>query len=129
MAQHEGSRVMSWRLDSKVALVTGGTSGIGWAVADEFLKLGATTCIVARNAEKVGQSVAAWRDNKLPAHGVTADVKTEDGRQDLMKELGKISARLDILVNNVGTNIRKKTMEFSPEDYRRSEEHTSELQS
>ncbi len=109
---------MNWRLDGTVALVTGGTSGIGWATADEFLKLGATTCIVARNAENVLQRVAAWREKKLPAHGITADVATEKGRQFIVEELRKISPQLNFLINNIGTNIRKKTLDFSMDDYR-----------
>ena len=109
---------MNWRLDGKLALVTGGTSGIGRATADEFLKLGATTCVVARKTEKVQQCVAAWREQGLPAHGMTADVKSAEGRQSILEGLRKISPTLNILVNNVGTNVRKRTMEFSMDEYR-----------
>lgn len=109
---------MNWNLNGKAALVTGGTSGIGFATADEFLTLGASVTIVARNTEKVKQCVAEWREKKLPAHGITADVSTEKGRQAIFEELRKITPTLNILVNNVGTNIRKKTTEFSSDDYR-----------
>ena len=110
--------MMNWKLDGKVALVTGGTRGIGWAIADEFLRLGATTCIVARDGEEVRKCISAWRDNQLPAHGITADVKTTKGRQFIVEKLREMGGGLNVLVNNVGTNIRKKTLDISLEDYR-----------
>ncbi|HTK82590.1 MAG TPA: SDR family oxidoreductase [Bacteroidota bacterium] len=110
---------MNWRLDGKVALITGGTRGIGYATADEFLRLGATTCIVARNSGEVERCVAAWKKSNLPAHGIVADVSTGEGRKRIMEELGKSGSKVNILVNNVGTNIRKKTADFSGDDYHR----------
>ena len=49
-----------WQLTGRRALVTGGTKGIGWAVAEELLTLGAEVLIVARNAEEVAAAVAGW---------------------------------------------------------------------
>lgn len=108
---------MNWRLDGQLALVTGGTKGIGWAVADELLHLGATTCIVARNGHDVEKCVSAWRMEQLPAHGIAADVKMVSGRQLIHDGLSEIGESLTILVNNVGTNIRKKTLDILPDDY------------
>jgi Tropinone reductase 1 len=67
---------MNWRLDGQTALVTGGTKGIGWAITDELLNLGATTCIVSRNEDDIQRCISAWRARELPAHGFQADVKT-----------------------------------------------------
>ena len=109
---------MNWRLDGMFALVTGGSKGIGKAIADEFLQLGATVCIVARNNDGVQTCVEAWRRKQLPAHGISADVKTDEGRQAILREFSKIHPSLNILVNNVGTNVRKKTLDFTLDDYR-----------
>lgn len=108
---------MDWRLDGQTALVTGGTKGIGRAIADEFLRLGATTCIVARNGDAVRERVSAWADEDLPAHGIAADVTTSGGRQLIFERLSEIGASLSILVNNVGTNIRKRTIDTSLDEY------------
>jgi Tropinone reductase 1 len=60
-----------------------------------------------------------WNDEHgLNVQGVVADVSTSEGREILMKEVEvKFGGRLDVLVNNVGTNIRKPTVDFTAEDY------------
>src|SRR5919199_1125419 len=108
---------MDWRLEGQTALVTGGTKGIGRAIADEFLRLGATTCIVARNADEVLTRVSAWRAENLPAYGIAADVMSAEGRQLIFEKLSEVGESLNILVNNVGTNIRKRTIDTSPDEY------------
>src|SRR5215813_10125068 len=95
---------MNWRLDGQTALVTGGTKGIGWAIADELLKLGATTYIVSRNEDDVQKCLSNWHDSQLPAHGFQADVKSSEGRQRIFERLNESRSSLNILVNNVGTN-------------------------
>lgn len=118
MAHDEGAGNVNWRLDGTVAVVTGGTRGIGKAIADEFLRLGATVCIVSRTADDIQRAVNAWRDDRLPAHGVAADVKTEAGRRAIIEEVQKLNLKVSTLINNVGTNIRKKSPDYSLDDYR-----------
>ncbi len=106
-----------WRLDGQCALVTGGTKGIGQAIAEEMLKLGAAVHIVARSTEEVNQCIAAWQQQGLSASGSTADLTRAEDRSGLIDALKSRWRNLDILVNNVGTNIRKKTVEYSAAEY------------
>jgi Tropinone reductase 1 len=105
-----------WTLQGKKALVTGGTKGIGLAVAREFLSLGAEVCVVARGAAEAEERVGAWRSEGLVAHGVAADVSRAGDRATVFEKLEQLFGGLDILVNNVGTNVRKKVLEYTPED-------------
>jgi len=106
-----------WRLDGLCALVTGGTKGIGRAIAEEMLQLGAEVHIVARNSDEVEESIAGWQQQGLRAFGSAADVSLSGDRNGLMDTLKSHWSRLDILVNNVGTNIRKKAVEYSADEY------------
>jgi len=109
--------VNRWRLDGLRALVTGGTKGIGHAIAEEILHLGAEVYIVARNLDAVEQCVAAWQQQGLGAFGSAADLSLSGDRHGLMDTLKSHWSRLDILVNNVGMNIRKKAVEYSTDEY------------
>lgn len=106
-----------WTLNGKKALITGATKGIGLAIASEFLSLGAEISIVARNSEAVQQQLAHWQQQGWQAHGIAADVATPDGRQAIFEQVGEVMGRLDILINNVGTNIRKKALDYTEDEY------------
>lgn len=108
-----------WSLTGRRALVTGGTKGIGWAVAEELLALGAEVLIVARNADDVAAAVAEWAGRGLPATGLAADVSTPAGREAILTQLQAGGPALDILVNNVGTNLRKAFADYTPAEYER----------
>lgn len=108
-----------WSLEGRVALVTGGTSGIGLAVAGQLLERGAEVCVVARTAARVEAWVEERRREGLPAHGVTADVAEEDGRRAVLDFARGTWGRLDALVNNVGTNVRKRAVEYTDDEYAR----------
>lgn len=118
-----------WRLDGKLALVTGGTKGIGLAVVEELALLGASVLTCARNEEEIARFNKRFKEEesgKQSVKAVRADVSSKGGRETLFKELarfgeevlgrGQDAALLDILVNNVGTNVRKPTAAFTDED-------------
>jgi len=107
----------SWTLNGKKALITGATKGIGLATAQEFLALGAKVMIVARNATDVEEQLKSWLEQGFEAWGIGADVATESGRQTTVEQVEKIFGGLNILVNNVGTNIRKQVLEYTEQEY------------
>ncbi|MFP4528031.1 MAG: SDR family oxidoreductase [Candidatus Kapaibacterium sp.] len=106
-----------WNLDAKTALVTGATKGIGKAIALEMLALGARVIITARTENDIEVLVNRWIDEGYKALGIAADVSTESGRRRII-DFAREAGGIDILVNNAGTNIRKRTMDYSPDEYR-----------
>ena len=106
-----------WRLDGKRALVTGGTKGIGFAIADEILKLGGNVFIVARNADAVSECINKWQKQDYSVLGTAADISQSADRKNLFAQISQHWDSLDILVNNVGTNIRKKAVDYAEDEY------------
>jgi Tropinone reductase 1 len=107
-----------WSLAGRTALVTGATLGIGLAVAEEFISFGARVVAVARDAARLSTQVETWRRAGAEAEGVAADLSTAEGRARVLQRLGELEG-LDVLVNNVGTNVRKAAVEFAAEEYER----------
>ncbi len=110
-------RQNKWSLNGKTALVTGSTKGIGQAVAEELATLGAAIFIVARRREEVATQVKKMQDAGFEAFGITADVTLPEERRRMLETVINTGRGLDILVNNVGTNIRKKAVEYHDEEY------------
>ncbi|MBW4632139.1 MAG: SDR family oxidoreductase [Iphinoe sp. HA4291-MV1] len=106
-----------WTLTGRKALITGATKGIGLAIAQEFLSLNAEIMIVARDAQAINQQLENWELQGWQAYGIAADVATSDGRQAIIEQVNQTLGGLDILVNNVGTNIRKKALEYTEQEY------------
>jgi len=105
-----------WNLKGRNALVTGGTNGIGEAIVREFIDLGANVFTVARN-EKNLTSLVEQMSGTDQIDGIPADVSRPDERIRIIDKVTSKWDRLDILVNNVGVNIRKKTPEYSVDEY------------
>jgi Tropinone reductase 1 len=105
--------MMKWNLTGKTALITGGTRGIGKAIAEEFVGLGASVFIVARDADVLNETILSFNADISVVDGLVADVSLSTDRLRIFEAIAKKWGRLDILVNNVGTNIRKKTLDYS----------------
>ncbi len=106
-----------WSLDKKVALVTGSTKGIGKAVAETLAERGAEVYVVARKKEEIEQQLDHMKTQGYRAFGIQADVTREEDRLKMFKILNHQHQQLDILVNNVGTNIRKRAIDYTDEEY------------
>ena len=105
-------------LSGKVAAVTGGNGGIGLAMAEGLARAGASIMVIGRNPDK--NNVA---EGKLTALGVkasafAADVTSEEDCAAAMAATKERFGRLDILINNAGTNIRNVPHKLSLQDWR-----------
>ncbi len=105
-----------WNLNNKKVLVTGASKGIGTAIALELLTLGAEVWVNARGKEELQEMVFSLRSEGQPIYGTVADVSQTQGRQLLLDEIAQRWGGLDILVNNVGTNIRKSILDYEEVD-------------
>ncbi|RAU83485.1 SDR family oxidoreductase [Pontibacter arcticus] len=103
-----------WLLTGKKAVITGGSKGIGAAIVDDFVALGAEVLAVARKQADLDNLKA---NAARPIHTLVADVSTPEGRESIKAATEKLWGKLDILVNNAGTNIRKPTTEYSSDEY------------
>lgn len=109
----------SFRLDGKIALVTGASYGIGFAIASGFAKSGATIVFNDINQELVDKGLKAYKEAGIQAHGYVCDVTDENAVQGLVKKIEEEVGVIDILVNNAGIIKRIPMIEMSADDFRK----------
>ena len=105
------------RLKNKVAVITGGSRGIGFATADKFLKEGATVIITASSRETVDRGVERLRE-KHPegvVEGISPNLASLDSVRDAFKKVVEKYGRVDILVNNAGISESTPFAEYTEE--------------
>ena len=107
------------RLEGRVAIVTGGSDGIGRAIAGRLATEGARTVLVARRSEALDAAVTALRNAGADAVGVAADVADEEATARYVDEALTRFGRIDILVNNAGTIEIAPLVETSAESWDR----------
>jgi len=93
-------------MKDKVVIVTGASSGIGKALAEEFSDRGAKVVIVARSEEKLDQLKEILKKKNLNVLIVKADVSDEDDCEKIISETVKHFGTIDILINNAGISMR-----------------------
>lgn len=107
-----------FQLKGKKILVTGGSKGIGKEVVEEVCELGASVLTCSRNATELEACCDAWTSKGYDVHTCVADVGTSQGMDALVQKARDVFVdSVDCLVNNVGTNIRKPSVEYSDEEY------------
>ena len=110
----------SFRLDGKVALVTGATYGIGMAIAEALGEAGAKIAFNARHADKVAEAEEHYRAAGFEARGYVCDVTDEDAVAQLVSTIeADFGSTPDILVNNAGVIQRTPMLDMSAADFRR----------
>lgn len=105
------------RLANKVALITGGTSGIGRATAVLFAEEGASVAITGRNRERGREVVAELEQRGFRCLFVPADVRVAQDCERAVEETVAAFGRLDVLFNNAGVFIANDVVECTEEEW------------
>jgi len=112
-------RSQQMNLKNKIAIVTGGTKGIGHGIAEALIREGVSVCINARHQDEIDQAVDQLsRLSNARAIGLVCDVRDYEQVKALLEHTVKELGGLDILINNAGIGIFQTVEETSPEDFR-----------
>ena len=106
-------------LQGKVAWITGGSYGIGFAIAQAYARAGARVVFNDINQELVDKGLAAYREDGIEARGYVCDVTDEAGVAALVQRIEEEVGTIDILVNNAGIIRRVPMTEMSAADFRK----------
>ncbi|MGN0824453.1 MAG: gluconate 5-dehydrogenase [Candidatus Coproplasma sp.] len=109
----------NFSLKGKIALVTGASYGIGFAIASAYAEAGATIVFNDINQELVDKGIKAYAEKGIKAHGYVCDVTNEEAVNALVAQVEKEVGVIDILVNNAGIIKRIPMVEMSAADFRK----------
>lgn len=109
---------VNFSLEGKVALVTGASYGIGFAIASGMAKAGATIVFNDIKQELVDKGLAAYKEAGIDAHGYVCDVTSEEQVNAMVAQITKDVAPIDILVNNAGIIKRIPMCDMTAEQFR-----------
>ncbi|MBP8945330.1 MAG: gluconate 5-dehydrogenase [Paludibacteraceae bacterium] len=105
-------------LTGKIALITGASYGIGYAIAEAFYAAGSTIVFNDINEEKVNNGLASYQKDGIKAHGYVFDVTDEKAVNEAIEKITKEVGVIDILVNNAGIIKRIPALEMSAADFK-----------
>ena len=104
-------------LNDRVAVVTGGNGGIGLGMARGLGQAGAAVVVAARNHEKSAAAVKGLEALGIRAISLLVDVTDSNSCRAMVSDVMRHFGRLDVLVNNAGTNIRRQPQEYTIEEW------------
>jgi gluconate 5-dehydrogenase len=104
-------------LKGRTALVTGGSRGLGFAMAKALGKAGATVVVNARNADQLGAAADMLRKDGIAATALAFDVCDEKAATDAIARVAREHGRLDILISNAGGNVRGAMLDYKTADF------------
>ena len=110
--------MINFSLEGKVALVTGGAYGIGFAITQALAEAGARVAFNCRSEQNLAKALADYKEKGIDAKGYIADVTDEKQVQQLVANVERDLGTIDILVNNAGIIKRIPMLEMSVEDFR-----------
>ena len=106
-------------LEGKVALITGGSHGIGMGIAVAYARAGATIVFNCSSEESRRRALAEYARLEIDVHGYVCDVTDEDQVREMMDKIRADVGTVDILVNNAGIIRRIPMLEMSAEEFRK----------
>ena len=114
-----GFDMNAFRLDGKVAWITGAAYGIGFAMAEAFAAAGARVTFNCRDERHLAKALEDYHAKGIDAMGCIGDVSDEAQVSDMVRQISEKLGAIDILVNNAGIIRRVPMLEMSAADYRR----------
>ena len=111
------TNLFDFRIDDKVALVTGGTKGIGYGIANGLAHAGARVVVVSRNQQDCDQVAEELSGFGKDAVGIATDITDRQQVEQLVKQVKDRMGRIDVLVNNAGTAMTKRAEDITEGEY------------
>ena len=108
-------------LKGKVAVVTGGTRGIGYAVVKKFLENGASVALFGSRQETVDKALASLKAENADYKviGLCPNLASSEETAEAINKVNETFGKLDILVNNAGISARESIYDYKPEDFKK----------